>query len=80
MKEALSIETERIDDIPLLTAHMQLIKLAELLDKHFPTHGNRRWLSVGEMSTVWLAHILSQAGIGCRNGPCDDWKRCMAAE
>jgi hypothetical protein len=37
------------------------MKLAELLDKHFPTHGNRRGLSVGGMSTVWLAHILSQA-------------------
>jgi transposase len=61
MKEALSIETERIDDIPLLIAHMQRMKLAELLDKHFPTHGNRRGLSVGGVSTVWLAHILSQA-------------------
>ncbi len=61
MKEAPSIETERIDDIPLLIAHMPRMQLAELLDKHFPTHGNRRGLSVGGMSTVWLAHIPSQA-------------------
>src|SRR5437870_13627633 len=61
MKEALSIETERIDDIPLLIAHMQRMKLAQLLDKHFPTHGNRRGVSVGAVSMVWLAHILSQA-------------------
>jgi hypothetical protein len=33
MKEALSIETERMDDIPLLIMHMQRMKLSELLDK-----------------------------------------------
>src|ERR1700737_3492223 len=61
MKEALSIETERMDDIPLLITHMQHMKLSELLDKHIPTHGHRKGLSVGELSVVWLAHILSQA-------------------
>ena len=61
MKEALSIETERMDDIPLLITHRQRMKLAELLDKHIPTHGHRKGLSVGELSVVWLAHILSQA-------------------
>jgi transposase len=61
MKEALSIETERMDDIPLLITHMQRMKLGELLDKHIPTHGHRKGLSVGELSVVWLAHILSQA-------------------
>src|SRR5438105_9710706 len=61
MKEALSIETERMDDIPLLITHMQRMKVAELLDKHIPTHGHRKGLSVGEVSVVWLTHILSQA-------------------
>lgn len=61
MKEALSIETERMDDIPLLLTHMQRMKVAELLDKHIPAHGQRKGLSVGELSVVWLAHILSQA-------------------
>jgi transposase len=61
MNETLNIETERIDDIPLLIAHMQHMKVAELLDKHVPTHGQRKGLSVGEVSMVWLAHILSQA-------------------
>jgi hypothetical protein len=46
MKEALSIETERMDDIPLLITHMQRMNLAELLDKHIPTHGHRKGLSV----------------------------------
>jgi transposase len=61
MKESLSIETERVDDIPLLIAHMQRMKLAELLDKHFPTNGNREGLSLGWVSVIWLTHILSQA-------------------
>lgn len=61
MKEALSIETERTDDIPLLLTHMQRMRVAELLDKHFPTHGLRKGLSVGEVTLVWLVHVLSQA-------------------
>jgi hypothetical protein len=36
MKDTLSIETERMDDLPLLITHMQRMKLAELLDKHIP--------------------------------------------
>jgi transposase len=61
MKETLNIETERVDDIPLLIAHMQHMKLAQLLDKHFPTNGNREGLSLGWVSVIWLTHILSQA-------------------
>jgi len=61
MKEALSIETERMDDLPLLITHMQRMKVAELLDKHIPAHGHRKGVSVGELSVVWLAYILSQA-------------------
>jgi transposase len=61
MKEALNIETERIDDLPLLLAQMQRMNLAELLDKHFPTNGNREGLSLGWVSVIWLSHILSQA-------------------
>jgi transposase len=61
MEETLSIETERVDDIPLLLAHMQRMNLAELLDKHIPVHGNRKGLSLGNVMMVWLSHILSEA-------------------
>ncbi|HLY24895.1 MAG TPA: IS1634 family transposase, partial [Aggregatilineales bacterium] len=61
MKETLSIETERTDDIPLLVTQMQHMQLASLLDKHFPTHGLRKGLSMGELILVWLTHVLSQA-------------------
>jgi transposase len=61
MKETLKIETERADDIPLLLAHMQRMNLSDLLDKHIPTHGNRKGLSLGNVMMVWLSHILSEA-------------------
>ena len=60
MKEILNIETERVDDIPLLLAHMQRMNLAPLLDKHILVHGNRKGLSLGNLVIVWLAHILSE--------------------
>ena len=52
--------TERVDDIPLLLAQMKKMKIAELLNKHFPMHGNWQGLSFGETVVVWLAYILSQ--------------------
>src|SRR6266700_1475146 len=61
MNEALTIKTERVDDIPLLLAQMQRMGLVELLDKHFPTHGNRVGLSLGWVTSLWLTHVLSQA-------------------
>jgi transposase len=60
MKEILNIETERVDDIPLLLAHMQRMEIASLLDQHIPVHGNRKGLSLGNVVVVWLAHILSE--------------------
>ena len=73
MKEALSIETERTDDIPLLMRHMQQMQLADLLDKHFLTHGLRKGLSIGELMLVWLTHVLSQADH--RMNRVQDWAR-----
>ncbi len=61
MNEARTIKTERVDDIPLLLAQMQRMSLVELLDKHFPRHGNRVGLSLGWVSSLWLTHVLSQA-------------------
>src|SRR5947199_2627724 len=61
MNEALTITTERVDDIPLLLAQMQRMDLALLRDAHFPMHGNREGLSLGVVTTIWFTHILSQA-------------------
>ena len=61
MTEHLTITSERVDDIPLLLAHMRRMNLPLLLESHFPVHGNRHGLSFGWTATLWLAHILSQA-------------------
>jgi len=61
MPEELTIITERIDDIPVLIAKLDRMGTAELLDEHFPTHGNWQGLSLGRTATGWLSHILSQA-------------------
>lgn len=61
MDTELTIETERVDDIPLLLAEEQRMGLAELLNEHFPTHGNWQGLSLGHVVEGWLAYILSAA-------------------
>lgn len=61
MSEQPTIHTERVDDVPLLLAHMERLGIASILDAHFPAHGNRLGLSLGLLCLVWLAHILSRA-------------------
>ncbi len=53
-------KTERVDDIPLLLAQTKKMGVAELLDKHFPMHGNWQGLSLGNVVAGWLAYILSE--------------------
>ena len=60
MTEELTVKTERVDDIPVLLAHMIKMGLPQLLDEHFPVHGNWQEPSLGWTTTVWLAHILSE--------------------
>jgi transposase len=61
MTEMLTITSERVDDIPLLLAHMRRMDLPRLLESYFLIHGNRQGLGFGWTTTIWLAHILSQA-------------------
>jgi len=56
-----TIQTERVDDVPLLLAQITRMGIPALLDAHFPPHGNRHGLSLGWVCAVWLAHILSRA-------------------
>lgn len=53
------ITSERVDDIPLLLAQLEYMGVQELLDEHFPTHGNWQGLSIGGVATIWLVRILS---------------------
>lgn len=61
MTEALTITTERVDDIPVLAANMDKMDVAKLVDEHFQTHGNWGGISLGRVCCGWLMHILSEA-------------------
>ncbi len=60
MDEFEPLKIERIDDVPVLLAQLERMQVANLLDRHFPTHGNWQGLSLGTVSVVWLSHILSE--------------------
>jgi hypothetical protein len=60
MTESLTVTSERVDDIPLLLAHMQRMDLPRLLESYFLSHDNRQGLDFGWTVTLWLAHILSR--------------------
>jgi transposase len=61
MDTELTITTERIDDVVLLLEVMKRVELPELLDRSLQRHGlSQQELSWGWITTIWLAHILSQ--------------------
>jgi hypothetical protein len=55
------ITNERVDDIPLLLTQLEQMGVEQLIDKHFPCHGNWQGLNLGSVVVIWLTHILSQA-------------------
>ena len=59
--EQVSIENERVDDIPLLLAQLCEPRVSELLNECFPTHGNWDGLSLGHLVAVWLTFIMSES-------------------
>jgi hypothetical protein len=52
--------SERVDDIPVLLAHLARLGLQPLLEEHVPTHGNGVGLSLGWVSGLWVTPILSE--------------------
>src|ERR671922_2235385 len=60
MSPKITATHERVDDIPAIIAHLKTMRVAELLDNHFPTNGNWEGLSLGWTTVVWLAFILSE--------------------
>ena len=67
----LTVTTERVDDIPVLTASLERLGFAELVDEHFVPHGNWQGISLGKVMTGWLTHILS--GADHRMNRVQDW-------
>jgi transposase len=60
MDENIKVSSERVDDIPLLLAQLERMGVSEILDEHFPTHGNWGELGLGDTAAIWLTHILSE--------------------
>src|ERR1043165_4718434 len=60
MSKTITATHERVDAIPAIIAHLKKMRVAEVLDTHFPTHGNWQGLSLGWTTVVWLAFILSE--------------------
>jgi len=57
----IQVQTERIDDIPLLVQMLREMGIAELIDATFLRHGNRKGMSSGELAEGWLTYILSES-------------------
>src|SRR5437868_2385413 len=71
MAEQLSLQHERVDDIPLLVGLMQRLRFPELLDRFLGNHGHHQGYSNGWLSTIWLAFILSEGDH--RKSTVQDW-------
>lgn len=72
MKESvnscLSLNTYRVDDIPLLLAVIRAMKLDSILDEIVPTHGNtmaHNELTNGEAICIWFVYLLCE-GTHCK--------------
>jgi transposase len=56
-----AIQTERIDDVPLLVRQQQKMGIPRVIDAVIQPHGKRRGLSVGWTVVGWLTYILSES-------------------
>ena len=55
------IQTERVDDIPLLIRQQEQMGIPDVLNEVIRPHGNRKGLSVGWLVAAWLSSMLSEA-------------------
>jgi transposase len=57
----LTLQHERVDDIPLLLGLMQKLHLPEILERGLGSHHLHKGISNGLLACGWLAFILSEA-------------------
>jgi transposase len=55
------IQSERVDDLPLLVKQQQKMGMAEVIDAIITPHWRRQGLSVGQIIVGWLGFILSES-------------------
>jgi transposase len=77
----LTLQHERVDDIPLLLGLMQQLHLPETLERSLGSHHLHQGISNGWLACVWMAFILSEANH--RKVSVQDWaqthQRTLAA-
>lgn len=59
-EQNLEVQTESVEDLPILIAKLERMKVCEIIDRHFIPHGNWQGCSLGTVVTIWLAYILSE--------------------
>jgi len=59
-EQQLEVQTEPVEDLPILIAKLERMRVRELADRHFMPHGNWQGCSLGIVVTVWLVYILSE--------------------
>lgn len=59
--EQIKVESERIDDVPLLLNVASQMGIGQVISEVIKPHGNRKGLSIGGLIMVWLSYILSQS-------------------
>lgn len=60
-KTTLSIDSQRVDDLPIILEYCKQLGVAEAIDEVFGTaHGNRTGLSYGQLALGWIAAIGAQ--------------------
>ncbi len=70
MNEELTIQTEHVDNLPVLLGQLERMQVACLLDEHFPRHGNWEGLSVG-ISIFQRENAISSPGlVDLDDAPC----------
>ena len=57
----LNIQTERVDDIPILFGFLKQMGIQDTIDKIVNSHGNHQGLSIGWLTTAWLTYIVSES-------------------
>lgn len=55
----LTINVERLDDMPLLYGFVQEMGIQSAIDTVIEPHGNWQGLSMGWVVSIWLIHIIS---------------------
>jgi transposase len=86
MSKKITATHERVDDIPAIIAHLKKMRVAALLDTHFPPNGHWPGVSLGKTTVVWLACILSEGAHRLYRvepwgtGPQRTLRRCLGSE